>query len=858
MKKRVISLLLTICVLCSTLMFANVNTEALDSSDGIKVTMRGVYPAIIGEIESTLAYMGDYLHGNEEKEFESRFEVIIDNGLYFDGHWEPGVTVLYEGKRLFPEIYSDMYLAEYTGDDTDKLNLDIVFDYVYFEDNDINGLSIWIDIPVSPCGYRKPISSVELANEKVAYTGNEICFNNYYGNTDIKVYDADGEELYGSGSSDSINELSDYVILYENNINPGIATAKIIGVNDYYGCIEKTFEIADYSNGFQYGSGEVVLANKDGSKVYIPLNSTVTLRTGYDMEEESSAYLVSYTNSEYVNLDSTGSMEYTFTEPGTYIFHGTHEYLTEGFAGMMWDPVDQCFRYTIISGDLESESYELEIIVPGETKSTQSIVADPPVYAGLRDIYLSVSPDSTDANCYVENVEWKSSDTDVAVVENGKVTVKSAGKTTITANAGGNDVVFDLDFEKIDLEKTAFLRYNKVKKELDVYVKGEKLIKNVDYLLEETVNRENDITFKLTGINMFTGSLEISLVDGNWIIQKEVTEEPTEPPTEPPIEEPTEPEPVSPETIYFEVPDNWGNYKGIYCYVSEYDGEHLMNWMSKPSRCEKVSDGSDSLYSYDLSKVGGLQEDKAYYVIFSADNGLQTYETLISPECYGDTLYCDGTTFEHPDNENSKTAIAAYWKAKDKEAYGPIKEVTYKGEVVGSCLVPGRSGQDILADFISSDKLNNTRINSGKIDQWIIDDIGVALGLTKDQVEETILASGVRTDWSKAESVCAGSGDVTEPVETTRTEPTQTTVTEPVLPVITYLVGDANMDGKINVKDATQIQKAVAGLVTLNTTQTIAADSDVNGKLNVKDATAIQKFVAGIPVDAPVGEEKEK
>ncbi len=101
---------------------------------------------------------------------------------------------------------------------------------------------------------------------------------------------------------------------------------------------------------------------------------------------------------------------------------------------------------------------------------------------------------------------------------------------------------------------------------------------------------------------------------------------------------------------------------------------------------------------------------------------------------------------------------------------------------------------------------------------------------------------------------------VTEPTEapTTTAPATETTQTEPMVPVITYLVGDANMDGKINVKDATQIQKAVAGLVTLNVMQTIAADSDVNGKLNVKDATAIQKFVAGISVDAPVGEEKEK
>ena len=67
-------------------------------------------------------------------------------------------------------------------------------------------------------------------------------------------------------------------------------------------------------------------------------------------------------------------------------------------------------------------------------------------------------------------------------------------------------------------------------------------------------------------------------------------------------------------------------------------------------------------------------------------------------------------------------------------------------------------------------------------------------------------------------------------------------------------LGDANGDGKVNVKDATQIQKAAASLVNLDEEQAQAADVNGDGKVNVKDATAIQKFVAGIPVDFPIGE----
>ncbi len=66
------------------------------------------------------------------------------------------------------------------------------------------------------------------------------------------------------------------------------------------------------------------------------------------------------------------------------------------------------------------------------------------------------------------------------------------------------------------------------------------------------------------------------------------------------------------------------------------------------------------------------------------------------------------------------------------------------------------------------------------------------------------------------------------------------------------LMGDSDANGKINVKDATQIQKFVAKLIELDETNEALSDVDLNGKVNVKDATAIQKWVAKIPVDAPI------
>lgn len=85
------------------------------------------------------------------------------------------------------------------------------------------------------------------------------------------------------------------------------------------------------------------------------------------------------------------------------------------------------------------------------------------------------------------------------------------------------------------------------------------------------------------------------------------------------------------------------------------------------------------------------------------------------------------------------------------------------------------------------------------------------------------------------------------------TEPSTAPSTAPTEPVKTYILGDADMSGKVNVKDATLIQKHVAGLVVIENEGLLAADADLNGTINVKDATAIQKYVAGMDTGFPIG-----
>ena len=92
----------------------------------------------------------------------------------------------------------------------------------------------------------------------------------------------------------------------------------------------------------------------------------------------------------------------------------------------------------------------------------------------------------------------------------------------------------------------------------------------------------------------------------------------------------------------------------------------------------------------------------------------------------------------------------------------------------------------------------------------------------------------------------------TTPTETAPEIPSETIPTETTTePIDIYIVGDVDGDDKVNVKDATAIQKHAAGLeVEIDEG---AADVNFDFKVNVKDATEIQKYAAGLETKFEIG-----
>lgn len=97
----------------------------------------------------------------------------------------------------------------------------------------------------------------------------------------------------------------------------------------------------------------------------------------------------------------------------------------------------------------------------------------------------------------------------------------------------------------------------------------------------------------------------------------------------------------------------------------------------------------------------------------------------------------------------------------------------------------------------------------------------------------------------------------TNPSEPTTLPDTSEPTTNPSEPSVTVpddmLLGDADCDKSVDIKDATLIQKAIAELQALSDIQTILSDVNNDGKINISDVTLIQKHIADIDTGYKIG-----
>lgn len=106
--------------------------------------------------------------------------------------------------------------------------------------------------------------------------------------------------------------------------------------------------------------------------------------------------------------------------------------------------------------------------------------------------------------------------------------------------------------------------------------------------------------------------------------------------------------------------------------------------------------------------------------------------------------------------------------------------------------------------------------------------------------EVTVIVTPVQTEATTT---------TTAPETTTTTTTTSTTTTtEEILEV---LLGDVNVDGRVDISDAVMLNRAVAGVVTLNRQQTLNADCDASGATTSNDSVVLLKFLVSLVLELP-------
>lgn len=125
---------------------------------------------------------------------------------------------------------------------------------------------------------------------------------------------------------------------------------------------------------------------------------------------------------------------------------------------------------------------------------------------------------------------------------------------------------------------------------------------------------------------------------------------------------------TNPDYIYFQVPTEgavaWNNFSAVFCHIWQEgdEGGDFYAWQAKDERCEDMGNG---YYSYDISGLT-FKEDGTYSVIFSNENGMQTYNLTLTSDCKGDIVVCEGDTCENPVDSQKQCAVARWLENKDK------------------------------------------------------------------------------------------------------------------------------------------------------------------------------------------------
>ncbi len=287
------------------------------------------------------------------------------------------------------------------------------------------------------------------------------------------------------------------------------------------------------------------------------------------------------------------------------------------------------------------------------------------------------------------------------------------------------------------------------------------------------------------------------------------------------------------------IKNSWGDYNSLggYFWIS-YEDKYVFSSKYKPSYTIKnieELDGSSKLLqneiygaTYEFNYVD--REEVTYINKFDFDESYNIIDRVIfKTECIADyTIHYVPTENDAPTSDKSKWVELFSGKPD------------YKGYIcadVEDFLIKDNNGSIAIT-------VNTSSVNEGLASTdngYVKNTIGVGEWLTN--------TSGTfvfKNDSKYGDSYIYYDDTMSDVLDWYKTYNNDEIGGTFVIKAITKqnLLGDVNLDGAINIVDATEIQKYIAEINELNEIQALNADFNGDGVINITDSTAIQKYLA--------------
>lgn len=289
------------------------------------------------------------------------------------------------------------------------------------------------------------------------------------------------------------------------------------------------------------------------------------------------------------------------------------------------------------------------------------------------------------------------------------------------------------------------------------------------------------------------------------------------------------------------------NSLGGYFWIS-YEDKYIFSDIYKPLYTVKSVQKIDKNTKLEQNEIYGATIDieiencneVAYINRFDFSNGYNTLDKVIfETECKN----CDYTIYYVPDDYSEKPVAD---KSKWKKLYSA--KADYSGYICADI-----SDYELPLGYGSIAVVVNTeQINSGLIatdEEYRNPSLGTCEWITERGSGDYIFINDSKysdsyilynnkmrdlLDWYKQENNDDLGGTLVIKAVTKGSGAKVTTL------------GDVTLDGKVNISDATAIQKYLAGSIEFSEVRKLNADVNGDGKITVADATTVQKIIAGI------------